>query len=158
MTATISIKVEGAEALIAALGINNILRPVIWAVAEHLLGQVRNYPKQDVGRPAIWSRNAERRKRQMAGFFARLRSGEITVPYIRTSALAKRWAVYTSMGGLEATLVNNTPYGPLVQDREEQTRFHDLTGWDTVDEVVESEQVHVSNLANALTQAVLGSI
>lgn len=155
---TINIRVDGADRLIGALSAETLLRPAVMAVAEHLLGKVRRYPRQPHGRPAIWSDDADKRQRQIFGFFARLRSGEITVPYIRTSALAKRWSIYTAREGLEATLVNNTPYGPLVQSAEEQTRFHALTGWETIDDVVDRERAHAENIANNLVQAIFGSI
>lgn len=71
---------------------------------------------------------------QRRGFFARLRSGAIQVPYRRgqspgSQALGRRWAVSRN-GNMSVTVGNNATYAALVQGGS-QTGYHRVTGWKT---------------------------
>ena len=68
--------------------------------------------------------------RQRRGFFAKLRSGEIQVPYQRTYTLKNNWQV-KQLAGTATALENETPYGGWVQGDQRQTRYHRGTGWNT---------------------------
>jgi len=78
--------------------------------------------------------------KQRRGFFARLRAGEIEVPYRRgmspnSETHSKRWQTHVSGG--RARITNDSSYGPLLQDPRRQTRYHRQTGWHTTKQVVE---------------------
>lgn len=101
---------------------------------------LRAYPAARHG-PAIWSDDPEKRARQLRGFFARLRDGSITVPYVRTGRLQRGWVNHWSDSAdyMQLELVNRVPYGTLVQGSGTQTRYHGLTGWRTDEQIVQSE-------------------
>src|SRR5690242_18573584 len=63
--------------------------------AQYLKGKLATYPPRRYG-PAIWSANPQKRIKQIRGFFAKLRAGEIDVPYRRgqsdaSERLGQRW-------------------------------------------------------------------
>jgi hypothetical protein len=86
--------------------------------AVHVKGKIAD-PPQVKRRPVaqFWT------DKQRRGFFAKLRSGEIEVPYYRrinknSEDLSHSWTVRSGKGGLEWRVGNDTTYGPLVQDRD----------------------------------------
>lgn len=116
------------------------------AGGEHVKGKIAVYPVERHGE-AIWSVDPEKRKKQLRGFFYHLKRGDIEVPYRRgispnSQTLGRRWTigeVVKRENGYELSVGNNASYGPFVQDREKQTRYHQLTGWVTTQDVVETE-------------------
>jgi hypothetical protein len=128
----------------------------ILAAATHLKGKIARYPAVS-RRPQPFVSDKQRR-----GFFAKLRSGEIEVPYIRGSSpgserLGQSWAVKTRNQGLTAVIGNDASYGRLVQDQSEQVRYHRDTGWQTVQDVVEQERRRVTEFfAEHLRRAMRG--
>lgn len=119
----------------------------------HVKGKIAIYPVERHG-PAIWSIDKEKRKRQLRGFFAKLKAGEIEVPYRRgispsSQTLGRRWTigqVFKKGNAYELSIGNNAGYGPYVQDRDKQTRYHQLTGWVTTQAVVEREGEKVTKM------------
>ena len=108
----------------------------------YLKGKASVYPASRSG-PAIPSADKWGAK-QRRGFFAKLRSGEIEVPYRRGSSagserLGAKWTVSTSNGGMTVTVGNDTSYGKLVQDPEDQTAYHAKTKWKTTTQIMEKE-------------------
>ena len=72
--------------------------------------------------------------RQRRGFFAKLRSGEIQVPYVRTYKLRDDWQVKHG-AGISAEVVNKINYNQWEQSAERQTTYHKKTGWNTDDQI-----------------------
>lgn len=100
------------------------------AAGLHIQGELRRYPP--VSRRKMIFVSAKQRR----GFFARLKSGQIDVPYFRgisraSERLGARWAVDTSNGGLTVQVGNNARYANLVQGSE-QIAYHKKTGWKTI--------------------------
>ena len=103
-------------------------------------GKIATYPGARHG-PAIpgaksWG------ARQRRGFFAKLRSGEIEVPYRRGASpgserLGAKWTTEARNNGMTVIVGNNASYARLVQDADKQTRYHKMTGWITTDEVMQ---------------------
>jgi len=101
-------------------------RAALAEAATLVKGRAASYPPQPSGRKQPFTSDKQRR-----GFFAKLRAGEIEVPYRRGSSpgskrLGAQWVVQL-MGQL-ARVVNAVGYGPLVQGMR-QTLFHGQTGW-----------------------------
>jgi len=74
--------------------------------------------------------------KQRRGFFAKLNSGEIDVPYFRginknSERLRQSWTTQSQHGGLTWIVGNDTSYGPLVKEEGMQARYHKDTGWKT---------------------------
>jgi hypothetical protein len=121
------------------------------AGAFHLKGKIATYPK--VSRRPVAQYWTDKQRR---GFFAKLRSGEIDVPYRRgisnnSERLGQSWAVQGRDGGLTQVIGNDSSYGQLVQDRSLQSLYHKTTGWKTTDDVTEQE-------ARAVTEGVKRAI
>ena len=117
----------------------------IKAGALHLVNSLREYPQQP-HRPQPFVSDKQRR-----GFFARLRRGEIEVPYRRgqspgSESLKHRWTSEAILGGYGQQIGNNASYARLVQDRDKQTKYHQQTGWPTYQDVQEREGDNVIKL------------
>lgn len=72
--------------------------------------------------------------RQRRGFFAKLRSGAIEVPYRRgtspgSETLGRRWHI-RQFGAIGHVLTNDASYAPLVHSAENQAAYHAGT-WKT---------------------------
>jgi hypothetical protein len=132
--AGITIRVEGAEKLIAGLTRLEQLTRVkaeIENAGRFMQGKLREYPvKSPMPNPLIRSNDRVRR-----GFFYHLKHGNISVPYRRTTNLADKWTVATRRGGWEAVVGNNTDYARLVQGPK-QTFQHRASGWLTVSQAI----------------------
>jgi len=90
-----------------------------------------------------------------AGFFYHLNHGDISVPYIRGAAtqsqkLGQSWTVRSTNSGWGATIGTGVGYARLVQDAEKQTQYHKLTGWVTVQDVIEQ---HGDEVITRITDA-----
>jgi hypothetical protein len=121
------------------------VRAAIKGAAIHVLNRMKEYP------PARHAKQPFVSDRQRRGFFAKLRAGEIQVPYRRgqspkSESLKHRWAMRTEDDGLTAVVGNNASYARLVQDAEKQTRYHKTTGWGTVQGVMKEERDLVTGM------------
>jgi hypothetical protein len=109
------------------------------AAAVHVKGQIATYPKVRRG-PQPFKTDKQRR-----GFFAKLKAGEIQVPYRRgispnSQRLDAKWFV-SMLSDLRASIVNTATYARLVHDRTQQSRYHEETGWKTAQDVAEDPAV-----------------
>lgn len=109
----------------------------IRASMQHLRSAVRQVPPVS-RRPQPFTSDAQRR-----GFFARLRAGEIEVPYRRgispnSEDMPNRWGVDIQDGGMTGVLGNTASYSPLVQGKR-QAMYHRITGWKTVEQIGQEE-------------------
>lgn len=114
----IEIKVDTTdlESKLARLDIAGMRTAVGVAVAEEARAELARYPSPARKRQAFVSANQRR------AFFAKLRSGQISVPYRRTGQLGNRWL--TQPNGDGATLTNTAPYSDLVQSAKGQAGYH----------------------------------
>lgn len=76
--------------------------------------------------------------KQRRGFFARLRSGAIEVPYRRgtspgSETLGRRWHIRPS-GSIAHVLTNDASYAPLVHGADDQAAYH-KGNWKTDEEL-----------------------
>ena len=153
----ISIRVEGAEELIAKLTkLEQMTRvkAVIAGQARFLQAKLREYPrKAPMANPLIRSNDRVRR-----GYFYHLRHGNITVPYQRggpsSEKLGARWTVETRNTGWTAVVGNNASYAQLVQGPR-QTAQHIASGWLNVDTAARVYGPRIEyEIRNALEQEV----
>lgn len=158
-----TIRVEGAEELIARLTRLEQMQRVkdaIYAATMDIKGRIAKYPDRS-SRPNLMLRgNSARAQRMRAGFFARLKSGEIEVPYRRgqspgSEKLGQRWAVSMENAGWRGVVGNNASYAKLVQDSANQTSYHRHTGWVTTNQVAQlyGKQA-IDSISRALIQEV----
>lgn len=139
-------QLEGLKELITkviALGQLERITAALKAGGAHLVSKLRNYPAQQ-RRPQPFKSDKQRRY-----FFYALRKGLIGVPYQRGSSPGSRnlkqlWTVEAE-SPTRVVVGNNAPYGPYVQDRERQSRYHQQTGWPTAQGVAASETPVVSD-------------
>lgn len=133
------VEVRGVERLSRKLAaIEPAIKGGIAAGALVLKGKIDTAPAARRGRMEFKSR------RQLIWFVLALREGLIEVPYRRNQSpgsetLTKKWTIRTEQNGYRAVIGNNTSYGPYVQDRDEQSLYHQQTGWPTVQQVAEDE-------------------
>lgn len=113
--------------------------------AVYLQGKLAEYPPQS-SRPQPFVSDKQRR-----GFFAKLKAGEIEVPYRRGSSpgserLGQSWS--TDVNGMSAVVGSGVSYGPLVQGTR-QAQYHEVTGWQTVEDVGQAEAANVGRIVEA---------
>lgn len=140
-----TIRIEGLDKLIGKLdriGKLDVVKAGIKAGALHIKGKIAKYPPRrriKIQQIGGWASDKQRR-----AFFAKLRSGEIQVPYKRgvspgSETLGRKWTIQARDGGLSAVVGNNVSYGPFVQDRDRQSRMHKMIGWKTTQDVADEE-------------------
>ena len=135
------IRIEGLPELQKIMQKLGTLQPVktgLKSAALHVKGRIAKYPPVS-RRPQPFVSDLQRR-----GFFAKLKSGEIDVPYKRgisskSERLGQSWTVEPRNAGLTQIVGSDTSYGPLVQG-ERQTGYHKGTGWKTTNTVIEQEK------------------
>lgn len=116
------------------------LVPTLKAVAVDIKGAISKYPEGNQHRPQPF-----KTAKQRAFFFWALANNVIEVPYRRGQSpgsedLGPSWTVKGMKGGLQQVVGNDTSYGPLVQDPNMQTTYHQETGWQTTDDVIEEKE------------------
>ena len=149
-----TITVEGAAELVAKLDTLakfNRVRAVISQQGVLLQRHLRKYPNKVYSpNPLIKTNDKVRR-----AFFAKMKSGEISVPYKRTRKLANSWAVSSSMDGLTSTVENNMSYADMVQGWDSQVTRHKWSGWVTEKGALDVRRPEIiKNITNALNQEV----
>lgn len=136
----ISISVKGIEKVKAKLkkiqrGAKGI---VAREVAEYLLGNdshgLRHYAKwKPVTRKSAYGTTFFSQQQQRA-FFAKLKSGEISVPYQRTGAQGRAWHIEG-----QSTNIRIVNEDPTVAFTRGQTRLHHAKmGWQTAKETIKA--------------------
>lgn len=149
-----SVTVEGADELVAKLNTLakfNHVRSVIAQQGVLLQRYLRKYPSKVYSpNPLIKTNDKVRR-----AFFAKMKSGEISVPYKRTRKLANSWAVSSSMDGFTSTVTNNMSYADLVQGWDSQVTRHRWSGWVTEKGALDVKRPEIiKNITNALNREV----
>ena len=149
-----TITVEGADELVAKLNTLakfNHVRSVIAQQGVLLQRYLRKYPSKVYSpNPLIKTNDKVRR-----AFFAKMKSGEISVPYKRTRKLANSWAVSSSMDGFTSTVTNNMSYADLVQGWDSQVTRHRWSGWVTEKGALDVKRPEIiKNITNAFEREV----
>lgn len=132
----ININVGKVDTMIQRWKQLNALKQAVGEASLYLRGKVSEYPRVR-RRPMVF-----RTARQRRAFFAKLRSGEIEVPYRRGSSpnsqtLGRRWNVDRSPDGLSARVGNNVSYARYVVG-EKQAEYH-RGNWKKTSDVVREE-------------------
>ena len=150
----VAITPKGFDKLLAKMPrFRPALRGAVRAGALHVKGKIARYPAARHGPQPF------KTARQRRFFFYAVRAGLIEVPYrrgqsARSETLGRKWTIKSEDDGLTAVVGNNASYGPVVQDRDEQSFYHKTTGWPTVQDVQEDEGPVVRNLmARAIRNA-----
>jgi hypothetical protein len=63
-----------------------------------------------------------------------------------SETLGKRWTTETTQGGDMGVVGNNASYVRWIHDEEKQARFHEATGWPTVQQVLEDRRVLIRDI------------
>jgi hypothetical protein len=121
-----------------------------------LRGKMATYPARRFGPNPGLRGKSEKAAKMRRGFFAKLRSGEIEVPYRRgispgSETLGRRWTVTQSGDGMTVTIGNNASYAQLVQSADKQTQYHKTTGWLTEQE---AEERHGDEVVRYVREAI----
>lgn len=91
----------------------------------YMVNVLHQYPPQKrvtIAQAGGWKSDKQRR-----WFFAALRRGEIQVPYHRTQQLADGWKILGY--GKSSFIANETSYAKYVMGDGDQSRMHELIGW-----------------------------
>ena len=133
---TIEIEIQGLEEAQARLGtdILGVITPALTRSVLRMEGAMKVYPPPPGD--GEWAANTTPRQRR--AFFALLRRGAISGR--RTGTLGRRWTHRVQRGADQvlAEVGNNTEYGPFVQSKLFQARFH-RGRWQTDQVVMEAE-------------------
>jgi hypothetical protein len=150
MGARFAIEVDDHEAKSALEAMLRLagLKSGLSAAALHVKSVISPYPRRRYAPQPFVSDKGRR------GFFAKMRSGEIEVPYQRGSSpgsqsLGRRWTTQARDGGFTQVVGNNASYAPLVHEEASQTMYHKMTGWKTDEGVVKSEGAEVERIVDA---------
>ncbi len=155
--------VKGLPELVAKIKNLSQLRAAqgaLKAAGLHIKGLVAVYPpRRHLTRYQVYGRTWESAKQRRA-FFWLLRKGKIEVPYRRgespgSQTFGRRWTISTANSGMTVIVGNNTNYGPLLMDREQQTRYAKVVGWDTVQGVIEEEGPTVSRFLMQVIERII---
>jgi len=152
MSATI--RIEGAEELIKKLNSIeklNRVKSAIKQAGQLMKGYLQEYPTASHRPNWMLRGNSERAARMRRGFFAKLKAGEIDVPYRRgqsagSEKLGQSWTVRTDSQGFRALIGTGVSYARMVQDSARQTGYHRQTGWITTNQAVRLHGGEVTNL------------
>lgn len=139
------VTINGLDPIIAKLdGLDKpeVFRLPMQQSVLHLHGKVATAPTGNQHRPQPFKTDKSRR-----WFFWALAHPDesgLEVPYKRGSSpgsekLTSSWTTEVSPDGRQGRIGNDTSYGPLVQDRGQQSAYHAQTGWTTIQEHIEKE-------------------
>ncbi len=150
----IKIVIEGLEDIIRKFdNARPAISDALLAGAIHVKGKIAIYPPQThPTRQSVYGSSFQS-DRQRRWFFA---VGIHQTPYARTSNLANRWTISSSMDGLAQIVGNNTSYGPYVQGAGMQSLYHRAQGWLTEEQVAEQESGKVQAMILRAIQKALG--
>lgn len=158
-----NIQLIGKEELLAkleSLGNLDAAKAGLMAAGLYLKGRLSVYPQQQrLTRESVYG-SAFKTPRQRRAFFAKLRSGEIQVPYHRgTSPNSERfkaaWTAQAENDGMSVVIGNDTSYGPMLMGDDTQSIYMRRVGWRKVGEIVDEERdVVVGMVSDALDTAV----
>lgn len=115
-------------------------RPAIAEGAAHLKSAIATYP------PRRHGPQPPKTMRQRLFLIYAIENGLIDVPYRRKGSLGRRWTVEFRDEGLTGVVGNNTPNAKYVQGHEDQSLYHEETGWKTDRQVVEDEAREVREI------------
>jgi len=158
MTA-VSVELKGADELVRKLGkaiALSTLRPAMQRSVNWIHDDVVKYPE----RPSAGSFAGFVSDKQRRWFFAALRRGDITVPYVRTGALGRRWTTKITMGpdALVGTIGNDTEYAPFVQSKDQQAQIHQGR-WETIEQVLDDNKPAIEQeFKRAIDKALAGNL
>lgn len=110
--------ITGIEAVSLLIGIDlvPVLDAIILAISLEVQGRIAPYPS------ARRQKQPFRSAKQRRGFFAKLRKGQITVPYRRSGQLGQKWVADKGSGQIR---MRNTRRGAkYVHSEQEQASYH----------------------------------
>jgi hypothetical protein len=155
-----SIALKGYDALLKkleALGRMDYAKAGVQAAGLYLKGALSEQPEQKrLTRKDVYGSSFKTDK-QRRFFFWALKSGAIQVPYQRGSSpkserFNSRWTVESENDGMSAALGNNTLYGPLLMQKENQSLYAKRVGWQTTEAVVDAEREKVVEIIGGSIQ------
>jgi hypothetical protein len=163
MVAEIKVDLKGIKEVEEVLKEAGSLKPFKLGLKEgaiHLKGKFASYPKVSRRPQPFAGQTDEERDASRRGFFYHLNKGNIEVPYRRgmspgSKRLGQSWTVQEKSGGLQQVIGTAVSYAKLVQDKEEQTAYHKVTGWKTVQQTIKEETKKVvATINEAIEKAI----
>lgn len=135
ITMSTNVSIEGLDRVLQKLGRFETLR-ILEEPMERSLVKIENVLKEYPDPPAPGEWAAKTHPAQKRAYFALLRAGLIKPG--RTGTLGRRWthAITMTNEGMEGRVGNNTTYGPFVQSKRFQARFH-RGRWKTDEEAIQ---------------------
>jgi hypothetical protein len=158
----LAVEVEGLNALLRKLKRLGAptYRPAIAEAGALLKGVMATYP------PRRHGPQPPKTMRQRVFLINAIRDGTIDFPYRRgqspgSEGLGRRWTVQLRDDGLTAAVGNNASYAKFVQSAEEQSAYHETTGWTTDKQAAEEQagavrdifQHHIRRTINSDSEA-----
>ena len=156
------LQIEGLKELIAALDrfpqeVQQGMQTGMSGGTEIVREGLAKYPARRLGVKVTFGSD-----RQRKGFFAKLHSGEIEVPYRRgmspgSQRLGASWTKEVKTVGpaqIKGIVGTRASYAELVQG-EQQTGMHAGTGWPTVDQVLKEKRKQLEVFFGQVIQRVL---
>lgn len=134
------ISLPQAEALVERLTSPQAFFAALQSAAIYYKGKIAQYPGERHDKQPF------KTDKQRRGFFAKLRAGEIKVPYPRGGMLGKLWHTVPEDGYWTQRVGNPQPYAGIVQGAEKQSFYHKKTGWKSVPQVWREEEKSIRTI------------
>lgn len=139
-------KREAVDKLLQTMRDSKLIEAGLDAAALEVAGEFRKYP------PRRYAKQPFTSDKQRRGFFAKLKRGEIEVPYRRglspgSKKLGQSWTTERA-GPLVRIVGTSVSYARLVQG-DQQTPYHRDTGWQTDKQVVARMTPRVRRIVSA---------
>lgn len=142
-----AVTVEGLDKLLKKLGKMgpDVYKPAVAEAATHVKDVIARYPPRRYGPQPF------KTARQRAYVLWALKNGIIEIPYRRgmspgSQAVGRRWTVEFRDGGLTAAVGNNASYVRYLHDAEQQSAYHQTTGWKTDKQIAIEEAEPVKEI------------
>ena len=121
---------------------------------EYVLNMQRTYVPYkhvSVAQAGGWKSDKQRRY-----VMAKIRSGEISVPYNRTQTLRKGWKLVGK--GRNQIIANEVSYAKYVKDIRSQSQGHMLRGWEVIPNELRNKAAQILRRFNAGVKAGIKAI
>ena len=140
------VEIQGIDEALAMLrAIDPAIVVSLMAVGLEAQNRIAPYPA------ASHREQAFKTLKQRRGFFAKLRKGQIRVPYPRSNDTLNRWSL--TPNGKSVDLRNTSPHAKWVHSAQQQAAYHKGT-W-TTDKHIADEIVGDGTAARIVEQAVV---
>lgn len=139
-----TIEIKGLEMTLDRLNWKKGASRALAPAAKHVQGAASKYPAvKRPSRKSVYGKSfvSDRQRRKV---MMMLRQG--LWPYRRTGSLGRRWTISVALAALTASVGNNTPYAQTVMGAPGQSKYQQVVGWKTTEQIAKETQPAVERI------------